>query len=190
MMFRRVIRGCWLGLTLALAFWAAATAAHEVDRLRVDAGIDLFPSCVAADLDVADKVGSDGALFLLLVYQEGRAEAERLAEALGKLPMIRGLPVRVGIANVASLDQYGDQPLAGIFVVNHVAEESLAAILEFGRQVGALVVSPHEGDVEEGASGGIRVSDRILPYVNMSALGAGGVRLKPFFLRISDKYED
>jgi hypothetical protein len=44
--------------------------------------------------------------------------------------------------------------------------------------------------VERGATGGIVVSDRILPYVNMETVRQSEIRIKSFFLRIAVAYED
>lgn len=179
-----------LGIAVILWLWAVGLGAHEVESLRINAGIDLFPSFVAADLDIADKAGRDGALLLLLVHRDAEHHAEHLADALAEVDNIRGLPVRVRIVSVDELAAYRDARPAAVFVTERLAEAFLRPIVAFGRQTGVLVISPHEGDVDQGASGGIWVGDRILPYVNMRALDAGGIRLKPFFLRIAEKYED
>ena len=179
-----------LGIAIVLWLWAAGLGAHEVESLRIHAGIDLFPSFIAADRDIADKAGKDGALLLLLVHRDTEHDAEHLAAELAEVERIRGLPLRVHIVSVDELAAYHDARPAGVFVAERLPEEYLVQILAFGRQTGVLVISPHEGDVDQGASGGIWVGDRILPYVNMRALDAGGIRLKPFFLRIAEKYGD
>ena len=33
------------------------------------------------------------------------------------------------------------------------------------------------------------VSDRVMPYVNVDAISASGLRIKPFFLKIAERYE-
>lgn len=176
-----------LALLLCLS---GALGAHEVDQLRIEAGIDLFPSFLAADLDIADKADDDGRLTLLLVYRDAAAEAERLAGVLRRIGKIRNLPVRVRLSHHSVLEDAGDQRVAGIYLVEHVDKADFASVLAFSRRARALLISPHDGDVELGASGGIHVSDRLLPYVNMRSVQESGIRLKPFFLRIAEKYAD
>ncbi len=179
-----------VSIAIALLFWASCLDAHEVDRLRINAGIELFPSFIAADLDIANKTGKNGNLTLLLVHQANEHETEHLAATLTKVKRIRGLSISVHVVSVEALTDYHHLRPAGIFIAEHLPNETLDAILAFGRRAQVLVISPHEGDVEHGVSGGISVSDRILPYVNMQALDASSIRLKHFFLRIAEKYGD
>lgn len=179
-----------LSIAIVLWLWAAGLGAREVESLRINAGIDLFPSFLAADLDITDKTDKDGALLLLLVHWDTEQEVEHLAVGLAEVGHIRDLPVRVRTVSVEALAEYRDARPAGMFVTERVPAEALARILAFGQDAGVLVISPHKGDVEQGASGGIWVGDRILPFVNMRALDASGVRLKPFFLRIAKTLPD
>ena len=174
----------------ALWLWTAGVAAHEMQLLRVEAGIDLFPSFLAADLDITSKSADDGSLALLIVYREDAHEAEHLAAAVAAVERIRGMPIRVEVVAVDALSGYQGPRPAGLFVADRLNGQGLAPVLAFGKRNRILVISPHKGDVEQGASGGISVSDRILPYVNVRALRGGGIRLKPFFMRIADKYGD
>jgi hypothetical protein len=176
------------GIIIALLIGVSGLDAHQVDQLRINAGIELFPSFIAADLDIADKTDRDGNLLLLLVHQANKHLAVHLAAALAKVERIRDRLIRVRIVSVEALTDYPDPRPAGIFIAEHLTDEALDTVLAYGQEAGVLVISPHMGDVEYGVSGGISVSDRILPYVNMRALDAGGIRLKPFFLRITQKY--
>jgi len=180
-----------LGAVACLLLLLAArqgAVAQEMQDLRVGAGLDLFPSFLAADKDLGDKVGRDGTLRLLLVYRDDEALAERLKRLLDKVQSIRKLPFRSAISSNRDFPNRTDGKIAGIFVVQRLERARLKPILDYARQEQALVFSPHEGDVEQGTVAGIHVSDRILPYVNMQALSEGGIRLKPFFLRIAKKY--
>ncbi|MEW7987807.1 MAG: hypothetical protein AB2777_21640 [Candidatus Thiodiazotropha endolucinida] len=176
-------------ITLAMLFCGQAGWTQETSTLRVEAGLDLFPSFIAADLDITDKTSDDGTLLLLLVYENDRAQSVRLKRALTKVKTIRKLPLRIKITSDLLLSKYQGPNPAAIFIAQHLERKRLDPVLKFGQRAGALVFSPHEGHVKEGVIGGIHVSNRILPYVNMQVLRASGIRLKPFFLRIAKQYE-
>ncbi|MFP4423558.1 MAG: hypothetical protein ACLFRG_23755, partial [Desulfococcaceae bacterium] len=176
------------GLLAALLLLSAAFA-HGGDReeSRAWAGLDLFPSVLAADAEIADKRGPDGALPLVVLHQTDRELAEEMARRLARTGTIRGIPIRVEIArDPASLHGTGPPP-AGMFLAEPRIGD-LEAVIQFGRENRRLVFSPFAGDVERGVPAGIAVSDRILPLVNAEALESFGLRLKPFFLRIAEVY--
>ncbi|MFW6241154.1 MAG: hypothetical protein ACOC98_11120 [Thermodesulfobacteriota bacterium] len=178
------------GLLAALLLLSAAFA-HGGDReeSRAWAGLDLFPSVLAADAEIADKRGPDGALPLVVLHQTDRELAEEMARRLARTGTIRGIPIRVEIArDPASLHGTG-RPPAGMFLAEPRIGD-LDAVIQFGRENRRLVFSPFAGDVERGVPAGIAVSDRILPLVNAEALESFGLRLKPFFLRIAEVYAE
>ena len=180
-----------LGIVVALIALGASSAwGHEAGELRVNAGLDLFPSFIAADIDIDRKTGADGSLLLVLVYGDDPSDAERLMRYLARVKTIRQRPLRIELVSDLDLGRYTDTLVAGIFLAEHLGKDRLSGVLEFAMTAKAIVVSPHEGDVEDGAGGGIHVSDRILPYVNVRFLERAGVRLKPFFLRIAEQYVD
>ncbi|QID16377.1 YfiR family protein [Nitrogeniibacter mangrovi] len=167
--------------------WLGAVAADEYDARRVAVGINLFPAVLAADQDIGKKRSGD-ALRVLLVYRDDAAQVERLAQGLRDKGAIRGIPLAVDIVPVeALLDQRRDH-IAGVFVAQRLGEDT-TALVDYCRRHHLLSFSPFEGDVERGVAAGIAVSDRVLPYVNVAALDAAGVRIKPFFLRIAERYE-
>jgi hypothetical protein len=48
-----------------------------------------------------------------------------------------------------------------------------------------VLYSPFEGHVERGVPAGIAVEAKVQPYLNLSALQAAGIELKPFFLKVA-----
>lgn len=58
--------------------------------------------------------------------------------------------------------------------------------MRYGIKHRIIIFSPFQGDVERGASGGILISDRILPYLNLETMHLSDIRIKPFFLRIAE----
>jgi hypothetical protein len=183
----RFIAGGFLAALLLLS--AAVARAGDREESRAWAGLDLFPSVLAADAEIAEKRGPGGELPLVILYQTDRELAAEMARRLKRTGTIRGIPIRVEIAHdPASLHGNGPPP-AGIFLAEPRIGD-LDAVIEFGRENRRLVFSPFAGDVERGVPAGIAVSDRILPLVNAEALESFGLRLKPFFLRIAEVYAD
>jgi hypothetical protein len=174
-------------LLLAISLLCRQVAAAEMQEVRIRAGLDLFTSLLAADMNLEEKKGSDGALLLMLVYTDNRDEAEKLASRIEKVGSIRGMPIRATILYVNSLGRFFKQKPAGIFLTQPISD-SLDDILAYGRENHIVVFSPFEGDVERGVAGGIYISDRLLPYLNIAALKSSDLHIKSFFLRVSKRY--
>ena len=170
-----------------LLICCALARAMEMEDVRLRAGLDVFRSVLAADMNIMDKRGPDGALLLVLIYRNNKSIAENVARHLEDAQRIHGVPIRVAIATSASLDQYRDPPPAGIFMVQEIRND-LETVIDYGKKHRIIVFSPFEGDVEAGVVGGIHISDRLLPYINIGAMKASGIRIKPFFLRVSKHY--
>lgn len=187
----RWARSLCLTLTL-LAFvgapWLGAVAADEHDARRVMVGVNLFPAVLAADKDIGDKRSGKGLLVLLLVHRDDPALVERLAAVLQDKGAIRDIPLKVQIVEVGALSTLSREGVAGVFVAQRLGDD-MDAVLEYCRRHHVLSFSPFEGDVERGVAAGIAVSDRVLPYVNVAAMDAAGLRIKPFFLRIAERYD-
>jgi hypothetical protein len=161
-------------------------ADEPADR-RAWAGLDLFPSFLAADADIAEKKRPDGALHLLLVYQNRQDLAESMRTHLKQVTKIHDIPTRITITGIDELGDEVEPSPAGIFLVERAGDE-IEAVIRLGREHRAVVFSPFAGDVERGISSGMVITDRILPYVNVEAMRLSGIRIKPFFLRIAEQY--
>jgi hypothetical protein len=161
-------------------------ADEPADR-RAWAGLDLFPSLLAADADIAEKKRPDGALHLLLVYQNRQDLAESMRTHLKEVTKIHDIPIRIRITGIDELSDKVEPSVAGIFLVERAGDE-IEAVIRLGQEHRAVVFSPFAGDVERGVSSGIIITDRILPHVNVEAMRLSGVRIKPFFLRIAEQY--
>jgi hypothetical protein len=173
--------------------WSAA--ADSQSSRRAKAGIKLFRAMLAADLDISEKAGADGSLALLIVYNTDSNRPEELALDLnkggksGKPVLIRKRPVKVQISNNASLSQNLNSSFAGIFVAEPLKEETLRQLISYSINHKIILYSPFEGDVERGVLGGISVEAKVQPYVNLKTLEQSGIRIKPFFMRVSKSYE-
>lgn len=176
-----------LTTVLFLVLFPEKPAADEFADRRAWAGLDLFPSFLAADDDIADKKGVDGMLHLLLVHVNRKDMVEEMINHLERIGQIRGIPIRVSDVGIDELDSPLDFPPAGIFLVERMGDR-LEAVIRFGRAHQAIVFSPFAGDVERGVPSGLVISDRILPYINVKAMHLSGIRIKSFFLRIAEQY--
>ena len=185
----------WFALLFLLPFifvlfqFGAFSHGAEREGIRIRAGLDLFPSLLAADLNIQDKTGRDGKLHLVLAHADIPEKAKEFAAHLASVERIRGVSIRVVIADYQSLDQFTDQTIAGVFLIQPLTH-TLKPIITFAREHQCILFSPFEGDVERGVSGGMHISDRVLPYLNISALEAANIRIKSFFLRVSVRYAE
>ncbi|MCB1916604.1 MAG: YfiR family protein [Rhodocyclaceae bacterium] len=185
---RRIAWAIAAALSLLASSWLGAIAADEQDARRLAVGINLFPAVLAADQDIAAKRDGSGPLRLLLVHRDEGALIEELAATLRDKGAIRGIPLHVEIVAVDNLAAFEGEQAAGVFLAQRLGED-IAAILNFSRRHQLLTFSPFEGDVERGVVAGMAVSDRVMPYVNVEAISASGLRIKPFFLKIAERYE-
>ncbi|WP_041641022.1 hypothetical protein [Magnetococcus marinus] len=162
-------------------------AGEQEDR-RLSVALKLFPSFLSADPQLAHKKNAKGQLHLLILYSNRLNQAMDLAKGLQSREKLRGLPLLVEAVALSDIPLYEDQQIAGMFL-SQPADEALPGVIEAARQHGVMLVSPFQGDVEAGVAGGISITDRVLPYLNMAALRACQIELKPFFLRVAKRYE-
>lgn len=175
-------------MTVIMLICSTAGAAVERDELRVRAGLDLFPSLLAADLDISKKQCKDGFLTLLLIYTDNRNQAEEMATILKGLEKIREIPIRVEISNDLSMQGFKDNKPAGIFLTQPL-DKNFYDIVSYSINNSIILFSPFNGDVEKGAMGGLHISDRVLPFLNMVSMKSSGIHIKQFFIRVSVIYE-
>lgn len=154
---------------------------------RVHVGTKLFPACLSADQDLADKTTPEGELRLLVVHRDALEDAKEVAEALQRVGSAAGLPLRVEILQGGAVARYSGGRVAGIFLATPNADEG--QLPAWPGRFHALVFSPFLGDVERGAVAGLQVTDRILPAVNLPQAARAGVRFKPFFLKVAKIYD-
>ncbi len=175
-----------IAFMLVLLALTGRLSASDGEAPRVWAGLDLFPSLLAADENIAEKQGSDGKLLLLLMYADEKEAAAEMSLHIEKIGKIRNTPIRVETAE--SLKNYENTKVAGIFLTQKMRDE-FDSVLQYGKDRHVIVFSPFEGDVERGASGGIIISDRMIPYINAESMRLSDIRIKSFFLRIAEQYE-
>lgn len=163
-------------------------SAGELEKMKIKAGLDLFPSLLAADSDIRIKKDQTGELKLIIIYKNNKILADEMATYLKRLKSVRGTDFNVATSSYSEIGQYKNTRIAGVFLVQK-SSENLENIIDFSIAQKAIVFSPFTGDVEKGASCGLIISDIIQPYLNTKALEKASIRIKPFFLKVAELYE-
>jgi hypothetical protein len=176
-------------LLLCSSLSVAPAPAYSWDSARLQAGLDFFPSFLAADKKIKEKTDLDGYLTLVVLYQDSEIQAKKIAAHLRKVGKIRRLPIRVVLSKDPKLSPFKKALPAGVFVSERSLEQ-FDLLLRWGEKNQRIVFSPFPGDVERGLFGGIAVREMVLPLVNSRALDRWGILLKPFFLRIAEHYDE
>lgn len=173
-------------LVLLLSFSVQPSRAQEALSPRLQIGISILPAVIAANKRLAND--DTQSLPIYLVYQNNRQLAEQLRPGLERIGMIRRRGMRIESISLAELLASNPVPASTIFLAEPIGDD-LGGLLEFVQQKRVLTFSPFEGDVERGVATGFRVTDKVLPMVNMTSLKQSNIQLKAFFLRIAVKHE-
>ena len=173
-----------VALLLSLT-WLTAPAQDALSP-RMQIGINIMPAIVAANKRLADN--DVQTLPIYIVYRDDRHLAEQLRPRLEKIGKIRTHTLQVESISLTDLLASDPVPSSAIFLAEPINDE-LAALLDFVQQQRVLLFSPFEGDVERGVATGFRVTDKVLPMVNMTSLKLSNIQLKAFFLRVAVKHE-
>jgi hypothetical protein len=176
----------------ALLLGPVALADSEQDR-RNEAGLHLFSTLLAADVDLQKKTSPDGKLLLVIFYTSDARSAETLAKRLRVLPSgearkLGGREVAVEITSDAAFHAYGARQPAGIFLAQAPPAPTLSSIVQYGIGRRILVYSPFEGHVERGVAGGLIIGAQVKPYVNAATLAASQISLKPLVMKVVKVY--
>ena len=179
-----------LAFLIALLVAPLLLAESEQDR-RNEAGIRLFGTLIAADVDLAKKATPDGRLLLLIYYSNDARGAEALAKSLritpnGEPKKLGGFTLDVITTNDATFA--GRNP-AGIFLSQAPPNATLKSIIQYGIAHRIIVYSPFEGHVESGVSGGLSIGAQVKPYINASTLAASQISLKAIFMKVAKVYQ-
>ena len=173
-------------LGLLLSFSGSTSMAQESLSPRLQIGTSILPGIIAANKRLTDD--DSQTLQIYLVYRDNLHQAEQLRTSLQKIDRIRKRKLQVESISLANLTALHPPPTSAIFIVEPLGDD-LDKLLEFGKRRKLLLFSPFEGDVERGVATGFRVTDKVLPMVNMGALKQTNIQLKAFFLRIAVKHE-
>lgn len=177
-------------LLVCLAKASLATQNQNTHSTRLlHAGIDLFPSFLAADRHISEKRDKDGFLVIYVVHHNDQRIAQKIATHLGDIKKIKGIPLKVVVVRDAYDEFHTQQQPAGIFIAQpHLPQ--IAAVVNYGKQESIITFSPYPTDITLGVAGSIAITARILPQVNTKTLTDSKLELKPFFLRIAWRYPE
>jgi len=164
-----------------------SASAQEALATRLQIGINLLPAIIAANNGLA-TIGNDEKLPIYLVYLDNDHVADLLKQSLGRVGQIRKHVIDIKIIKLDDLLALDPQPFSTVFIAEAL-DSRLPDLIRFSRQQRALLFSPFKGDVKRGVATGFRVTDQVLPLVNMESLKQSKIQLKAFFLRIAVKHE-
>ena len=187
---RRLIsrRGRRRSLLLFIILLAAPLAFADSDTARrTDAGVRMFSTLLAADLNLQQKTIDDGKLLVVIYYTNDGARAQQLGEML-RAKTIGGRPVHVETTTDPAFKSYDRRAPAGIFLSQPPDAKTLKSIIQYGIARHLIVYSPFEGHVESGVLGGLSIGAQVRPYVNLPTLQASQITLKPIFMKVMKVY--
>jgi hypothetical protein len=178
-------------IVTAVSVSASTARADDTDDRRVRAGARLFRSLLTAQVALESKAASDGALHVVVYGADTHlaTEISALIAANGEpgKNSIHDLPVKIdNVGNLAELAQ-ASQP-AAVFLVSAQSEQDLAELIRWSAAAKIVLYSPFDGDVERGAAAGICIEAKVQPFLNLPALQAAGVEIKPFYVKVARVY--
>lgn len=174
-------------LAVALLLAPLVFADGETDR-RTEAGVRMFSTLLAADLNLQFKTADDGKILLVIYYTSDAPRAEQLAHAL-RAKTIGGRSVIVETTSDSAFKAYGKRAPAGVFLAQAPDSKTLKSIIQYGIAQHIIVYSPFEGHVESGVLGGLSIGAQVRPYVNLPTLQASQINLKPIFMKVTKVYQ-
>ncbi len=178
--------GLILLLYLASTFGLTANA-QDMLPPRLQIGINLLPAVIAANKGLA-TIEADQNLPIYLVYRDNKHIAGMLRQSLGRIGQIRKRNISIQVIALDDLLALDPGPHNTIFIAEQL-DTRLPDLVRFAQQKRALLFSPFKGDVKRGVASGFRVTDKVLPMINMESLKQSKIQLKAFFLRIAVKHE-
>lgn len=187
--FRSLAAAVLLIATIAAA--GSTALADSVDDRRVRSGARLFRSLLAAEVGLESRIAADGALHVVVFGGDATqtADVSQLIASSGDPGKtgIRDLAVKIDtITNVMALDKLPQT--AGIFLAAVPSDADLANLIHWSIAAHSVLYSPFEGHVERGVSAGLAVEAKVQPYLNLPALQAAGIEIKPFYVKVAKVY--
>lgn len=171
-------------LTLVLLIFSGDSLSESLADARMQVGINLFPTFLAARITPPEDHEHVAVLFA-----DRRPAVELVAERLRERLSKKNVNDRVSLIGLKDLIENASTNFTAVFITQTLTTEELDQALAFASKHKILTFSPLPGDVERGVLGGIAVSDRVLPSINMQTLRNHSIELKPFFKKVSDRYE-
>ncbi len=175
-------------MLLPFAGGSSTTLAQDALAPRLQIGIGLLPATIAANKDLGTQDSSEP-LSIFLLYRDNPQIADQLRQSLEQtIGEIRGRELRVRSLSLEDLREENPPSLSSVFIAEPL-DNRLDEVIRFAESKRLLLFSPFKGDVERGVAAGFKVTHKVLPMVNLPALGRAKIELKAFFLRIAVKHE-
>lgn len=174
-------------LTLLTSF-SPSLFAHNHLAPRLQIGINLLPAIIAANNNLTNQLDDENRLPVYILYKHNRDVAQKLAQQIRRVGHIHDYRLLVTTLAVDSLVLSDKIKPATIFIAEPMNDQ-LDEIIGVAQKNRMLLFSPFKGDIQRGVMTGFRVTDRVLPMVNLESLRQARINLKAFFLRIAVKYE-
>lgn len=173
----------WLAPVLLLLCLSTAQTEHPLDpQIRV--GINLFPAFLAARTAPAHRPDHAAVVFTTM-----DREVQQIAELLAKRLQKSTPRAQFTLTHIDALAEiHAHEPLTALFVAQHLGDAEIQQLVRFAETAHMISFSPFADDVERGILGGIAVTDKILPEINLHTLRRSGISLKPFFFQIARHY--
>ncbi|MBK9654431.1 MAG: hypothetical protein IPO66_02775 [Rhodanobacteraceae bacterium] len=128
------------------------------------------------------KAGVDGKLDIAIYASAGAGIDDIMALIVPDGAGAQGPAIE--LRRVDALNETTPPPV-GLFLATPLTETQLARAVDWSIRNQVILYSPFEGDVERGATAGLSIEAKVLPFVNQHTLSASGVELKPFFLKVA-----
>ena len=176
-----------IALLCLASFVGLPSLAQDAASPRLQIGINLLPAIIAANQSLEASDGTNS-LPIYLVYRENRRLAQQLEPSLRRVVEIRKRKLEITTLSLDELLANEPAPLSIVFITEPL-DRRLPELVELAQQQRILLFSPFKGDVELGVTTGFKVTDKVLPLVNMASLKQSKIQLKAFFLRIAVKHE-
>jgi hypothetical protein len=183
-----------LGILLScLTVYQIALGSPQEQRVQI--GLRLFRTLLAADQNLAEKVNANGQLDLALIYRNDRNQAEAFAKALkesgrgDRQGKIKNYSLQITLIDIADLEVLQLQVPAAIYLVQTLPKPFLEKVIRYGIDHQRIVFSPFVGDVENGALAGFALGVRVRPYINRITLERSGIQLKSLLLKVAKIYD-
>lgn len=187
---RSLLLGLLLGVMPLLVLPSQPIEAQTLwreDEQRVRVGLKLFPAVLGALESIEDWLTPQGTLLVLVVHTGSSASANLVAKSLESMGRIRDHPLQARPVSASELDAYSAARPVAIFVAS--VDLKPQGLPRWSARHRTLVFSPFSGAVEGGATAGLHVADRVLPFINLTQARQAGIRFKPFFLDVARLYE-
>jgi len=186
MMKRFCLQSAILILTIMVfsVHWATSATLRD-DLLRIHA--NLLPKTILMDYKFEQKLEKNTIVIGLLSRKTNIFSARKLRKYILEKYKdgIKGIPVDVDIINYSEVDQILS-PVSLYYFLPAGPQQITEALKKIHRERLVFVYDPQE--LQYGAHIGLHVGRQIKPVINVDALKAGGITLRPALVKISELY--